>query len=90
MVLARCAAESSWREGALSNISLCAWQWNEYASTNGILFGFIFNGMFLWAIKADGNNNIELSRAYRYNAINPTVLQVGFPWVLNVSGDMYA
>ncbi|KAK9902748.1 hypothetical protein WJX75_004828 [Coccomyxa subellipsoidea] len=70
-------------------------QWNEYASTNGILFGFIFNGMFLWAIKADGNNNIELSRAYRYNATNPTVLQVvdcvtykalrekgvGHPWV---------
>jgi hypothetical protein len=90
MVLAKCAAEFSWLKGALSNISLCIWQWNEYASTNGIRLGVIFNGMFLWAIRADGNNNILLSQAYRYNATNPTVLQVCFPLVLNVSGDMFA
>jgi hypothetical protein len=33
--------------------------------------------MWTWAVMTDGNNNIFISDAFRYNARGPTVLQVG-------------
>ena len=50
-------------------------QWNDFASYQGIRFGLISNHMWTWALCADSGNNILVSPAYRYNAMNPTVLE---------------
>ncbi len=59
-------------------------QWNEYASILGIRYGLIFTHMWTWALRADGCNNLKVSRAYRYDAKEPTVLEARLTSSLHV------
>jgi len=51
-------------------------QVNAYAANNGIRYGMISSGLWSWVFCNDGCNNMTLSQAFRYDATNPTVLEV--------------
>ena len=51
-------------------------QVSAYAANNGFRYGMISNGLWSWVFLNDGCNNMSLSQAFRYDATNPTVLEV--------------
>ena len=52
------------------------WQVNGYAAAHGMRYGMITNLLWSWVFVMDGCNNMKVSAAYRYDAIQPTILQV--------------
>ena len=51
-------------------------QVNGYAGAHGIQYGMITNVLWNWVFVMDGCNNMKVSGAFRYDARQPTVLQV--------------
>ncbi len=51
-------------------------QVNGYAAAHGIRYGMISNTLWSWVFWMDGRNNMSISKAFRYDATDPTVLQV--------------
>ena len=51
-------------------------QVNAYAAAHGIKYGMISNLLWSWALVMDGRNHMQISQPLRYDASNPTVLQV--------------
>ena len=51
-------------------------QVNGYAAAHGIRYGMISNILWSRVIWMDGCNNMSISKAFHYDATNPTVLQV--------------
>ncbi len=63
-------------------------QVNGYAAAHGIRCGMISNTLWSWVFWMDGCNNMSMSKAFRYDATNPTVLQV-FSCVLVLSLSLH-
>ena len=46
------------------------------AAVHGMQYGMITNLLWSWVVVMDGHNNMRVSKAFRYDASKPTVLQV--------------
>ena len=62
---------------------VCGMQVNKCASENGVRYGLIFTHLFLWAVEADGSNNLSISTAIRYNDQGPTALEASLHCTLH-------
>ena len=62
--------------GLQANEALICLQVNGYAAVHGMRYGMISNLLWSWVFVMDGCNNMRVSKAFRYDASAPTVLQV--------------
>lgn len=67
-----------------SNVDAVIAQVNGYAAAHGIQYGMISNLLWSWVLIMDGCNNMKVSAAFRYDAMQPTILQI-HTWVTAMS-----
>ena len=56
-------------------------QFVDYARANEIAYGLLFAHLWTWAIAVDGDNQVRVSQAVRFDSYQPTVLEASVPRV---------
>ncbi len=51
-------------------------QLNGLAAPLGLKYGLISNALHTWAVRFDGENGVEISKGFWFDAKDPSVLQV--------------